>query len=326
VVGAGAWGTALASVFARGGCQTLLWDADDTLINTLATTRRHPRLNTDQPLDELVEPVTDFSDAGELMCVVLVVPFQALRAAATTLSTSRLNYSAIACASKGLELETLAMAHEIIADANGTNMPFAQLSGPNFALEVMRGHPAAITVAATTTELGHELAEAMHSGRFRAYITDDVVGVEVGGALKNVIAIAAGIADGLALGSNTRAALITRGLAEMARFGTARGGRLETFMGLSGMGDLVLTCTDDQSRNRQFGLALAKLGNIDKAAASVGALVEGAATARALAQKFDAIGVDLPIAMEVAAVLEGKRTPSAAVENLLARDPKNEIS
>ena len=141
---------------------------------------------------------------------------------------------------------------------------------------------------------------------------------------KNIIAIAAGIADGLELGSNTRAALITRGLAEMARFGCARGGRMETFMGLSGMGDLVLTCTDDQSRNRRFGLELARLGDVARAEQAVGALVEGVATARALAQKSSALSVETPIADEVAAVLAGNRTPAHAVENLLARDPKNE--
>ena len=161
----------------------------------------------------------------------------------------------------------------------------------------------------------------MHGPAFRPYYTDDVIGVEIGGALKNVIAIAAGIADGLGLGANTRAALITRGLAEIARFGVARGGRMETFMGLSGMGDLVLTCTDNQSRNRRFGMALAQTGSVAAAEASIGALVEGVATARAISAMASRSHIDMPIAAEVARVLAGTTTPRAAVRDLLARDP-----
>ena len=164
----------------------------------------------------------------------------------------------------------------------------------------------------------------MHGPLFRPYYTDDVIGVEVGGALKNVIAIAAGIADGLELGANTRAALITRGLAEIARFGIARGGRMETFMGLSGMGDLVLTCTDDQSRNRRFGMALALIGNIEQAVTSVGDLVEGIPTAKAVGAMADKCKVEMPIASEVAHVLSGDSTPQEAVRRLLARDPAAE--
>jgi glycerol-3-phosphate dehydrogenase (NAD(P)+) len=161
----------------------------------------------------------------------------------------------------------------------------------------------------------------MHGTAFRPYYTDDVVGVEIGGALKNVIAIAAGIADGLKLGANTRAALITRGLAEIARFGVARGGRMETFMGLSGMGDLVLTCTDNQSRNRRFGMALAETGSVAAAESSVGALVEGVATAHAIDAMATRSHIDMPIASEVARVLAGLTTPRAAARDLLARDP-----
>ena len=324
VVGAGAWGTALASVFARGGCRTLLWDEDSALLSTMARTRHHPRFSPELELEALIEPIVAFQDVPELMCVVVVVPFQALRSALQKLQESALKYAAVACASKGIELDTFALAHEIVAEICPPQTPFAQLSGPNFAAEVMRGSPAAITIAATTPALGRNLAELMHGPRFRPYLSDDVIGVEIGGALKNIIAIAAGIADGLELGSNTRAALITRGLAEMARFGCARGGRMETFMGLSGMGDLVLTCTDDQSRNRRFGLELARLGDVARAERAVGALVEGVSTARALAQKSSALSVATPIADEVAAVLAGIRTPARAVENLLARDPKIE--
>ena len=164
----------------------------------------------------------------------------------------------------------------------------------------------------------------MHGPAFRPYYTDDVIGVEIGGALKNVIAIAAGIADGLGLGANTRAALITRGLAEIARFGIARGGRMETFMGLSGMGDLVLTCTDNQSRNRRFGMALAESGSVAAAQASVGALVEGVTTAQAIATMATRQNIDMPIVSEVARVLAGATTPRDAVRSLMARDPTSE--
>ncbi len=324
VVGAGAWGTALASVFARAGSRTLLWDQDTQLVTHMARTRHHPWFLPELELEAGIEPVPTLTGLPAVMCTVLVVPFQALRAALGGLRTAAVNSDALACASKGFELDTLAMAHEIVAATWPQGTPFAQLSGPNFAAEVMRDTPAAMTIAATTPALGESLAEAMHGRRFRAYLSDDVIGVEVGGALKNVIAIAAGIADGLRLGSNTRAALITRGLAEMARFGRSRGGRMETFMGLSGMGDLVLTCTDDQSRNRRFGLALAGHGDVERAAAEVGALVEGVATATALAQNAGHIGIEMPIAAEVAAVLAGERSPAAAVERLLARDPKTE--
>lgn len=323
VVGAGAWGTALASVFARGGCRTLLWDADHELIAKMAATRHHPRFASELELEAGIEPVGAIKGLPEISCTVLVVPYQVLRAALKDLHQAGLSTAAMACASKGIELETLAMAHEIVWDVWPQRLPFAQLSGPNFAAEVMHDAPAAITIGASDSNLAEQLATAMHGPRFRAYSTTDVVGVAAGGALKNVIAIAAGIADGLELGSNTRAALITRGLAEIARFGVARGGRMETFMGLSGMGDLVLTCTDDQSRNRRFGLALAADGDPERATAAVGALVEGVATARALANS--PVEVDLPITSEVARVLQGLATPLEAVQRLLAREPTREI-
>ena len=324
IVGAGAWGTALANVFARAGRETLLWDSDAETIRVIAESRRHPRFAVDSEFERLVRPVTDLGSVGDLSCAVFVVPFQALRSALIELIAAVPALPAIACASKGLESNTEMMAHEIVSDVCSSDIPFAQLSGPNFATEVMRGSPAAITIAATEADLGQDLVRAMHGPSFRPYYTDDVIGVEVGGALKNVIAIAAGIADGLELGANTRAALITRGLAEIARFGIARGGRMETFMGLSGMGDLVLTCTDDQSRNRRFGMAMARLGNIEQAIASVGDLVEGIPTAKAVSAMANKCKVEMPIASEVAHVLNGDSAPHEAVRRLLARDPAAE--
>lgn len=325
VVGAGAWGTALASVFARGGCRTRLWDQDTELVRQLADTRHHPRLAPEVALDPLLEPEPDATRLGACDCAVFVVPFQVLGNALRGLSEAGLQPGALACASKGLELETHRLAHEIVAASWSGTIPFAQLSGPNFAAEVMHGTPAAITIGASNDALGRTLASGMHGARFRPYVTDDVIGVEIGGALKNVMAIAAGIADGLGLGSNTRAALVTRGLAEIARLGTALGGRMETFMGLSGMGDLVLTCTDDQSRNRRFGLALAEFGDVERAIAAVGALVEGAATARAVNAMAAQRGIEMPISTEVAAVLDGRQSVADVVERLLSREPTDEI-
>ena len=324
VLGAGAWGTALANVCARAGRDVLLFDTDAATVAALRLRRRHPHFATDIDLDARVLPLATLSAVSAVAFVILVVPFQAMRGALRALAAALPAVPAIACASKGFELDSGMMAHEIVAAVLGAEVPFAQLSGPNFAIEIMQGSPAAITVGASTPALGRQLVAAMHGSAFRPYYTDDVVGVEIGGALKNVIAIAAGIADGLGFGANTRAALITRGLAEMARFGVARGGRMETFMGLSGMGDLVLTCTDNQSRNRRFGMALATTGSTAAAAAAVGALVEGVATAHAVANMARACAIDMPIVSEVARVLDGSTTPQDAVRRLLARDPTAE--
>ncbi len=321
VVGAGAWGTALASVCARAGRAVELFDTDAATIAHLRAHRHHPRFASDVELHPGITPMAQLSSITPPAFVILVVPYQVMRAALQNLRAAMPGVPAVACASKGFELETGMMAHEIVADVLGPAQPFAQVSGPNFAIEIMAGSPAAITVGASSAALGAQLVNAMHGPAFRPYYTDDVIAVEIGGALKNVIAIAAGIADGLGLGANTRAALITRGLAEIARFGVARGGRMETFMGLSGMGDLVLTCTDNQSRNRRFGMALAKTGSVAAAEASVGALVEGVATARAVAALAGRWQIDMPIAAEVARVLDGSTTPRAAVRDLMARDP-----
>ncbi len=324
VVGAGAWGSALASVCARAGRQVLLYDKNAVTIAVLRSTRHHPHFACEVELHPHITPVTELEGMPRPAFAILVVPYQVMRVALRSLSEALPMLPAVACASKGFELETGMMAHEIVADVLGPELPFAQVSGPNFAVEIMRGSPAAITVGASSAALGAQLVNAMHGPAFRPYYTDDVIGVEIGGALKNVIAIAAGIADGLGLGANTRAALITRGLAEIARYGVARGGRMETFMGLSGMGDLVLTCTDDQSRNRRFGMALAGTGSVVAAEAQVGALVEGVATARAIAALATHSQIDMPIAAEVARVLAGSTTPRDAVRDLLARDPTME--
>ncbi|MCB1746993.1 MAG: NAD(P)-dependent glycerol-3-phosphate dehydrogenase [Gammaproteobacteria bacterium] len=324
VVGAGAWGSALANVCARAGAQTWLWGRDAAVLASIARERRHPRLPANWVFDEAIVPLLALDDLPAVDCAIFAVPFQTLAAVMAELGARIARPGAVACASKGFELDSGRLAHEIAADAWSPAMPFAQVSGPNFAGEVMLGLPAAITVGCAHAALGELLVRALHGPRFRAYLTSDVVGVEIGGALKNVMAIAAGIADGLHLGANSRAALITRGLAEMARFGLARGGRMETFMGLSGVGDLVLTCTDDLSRNRRFGLALGHSGDPERAAVQTGALVEGVPTARAVAVLAAAAGIATPIVDAVAAVVDGGLSPAEAVNRLLARDPTAE--
>jgi glycerol-3-phosphate dehydrogenase (NAD(P)+) len=227
-------------------------------------------------------------------------------------------------ACKGFERATLKLAHEVVRDELGAAVRAGALSGPSFALEVARGLPTALALASTDLEFARLTARQLHQRSLRVYFTGDLLGVEIGGAVKNVMAIATGISDGLGLGNNARAALITRGLAELARLGLAFGGRLETCMGLTGAGDLVLTCTGELSRNRQVGLALGAGRRIDDILASLGHVAEGVGSAQCLARIAADRGVDMPITSAVARVLAGQLAPREAVEELLARDPKAE--
>jgi glycerol-3-phosphate dehydrogenase (NAD(P)+) len=225
---------------------------------------------------------------------------------------------------KGFEESTGKLPHQVVAEVLGHDAPAAALSGPSFADEVARGLPAAVTLAARDAAFARDLARELHQRRLRLYFTDDLTGVEVGGAVKNVMAIATGISDGLGLGLNARAALITRGLAEVTRLGVALGGRQETFMGLAGAGDLILTCTGDLSRNRRVGLALGRGERLDAILAGLGHVAEGVHTAREVDRVAHGLGVEMPITREVCAVLFEGRAPAQAVEQLLARDPKAE--
>jgi len=214
--------------------------------------------------------------------------------------------------------------HEVVESIVGTGHRFAVISGPTFAKEVGLGMPTAVTVASSDADYAEKVVHALHGNGFRAYTSDDVIGVEVGGSIKNVLAIAVGIADGLGLGANTRAGVITRGLAEIMRLGEAMGGRRETFMGLAGLGDLVLTCTDDQSRNRRMGLALAKGKTVAQAAAEIRQVVEGVRVAPEVLRLARKHGVEMPIAEQVVAVLAGTITPVDAVRALATRPPRAE--
>ncbi|MCB1958973.1 MAG: NAD(P)-dependent glycerol-3-phosphate dehydrogenase [Rhodocyclaceae bacterium] len=323
VYGAGAWGTALAIAYAPQHHVTL-WGRDTPALERCARERCNQALLPGAPFPESLTLEADLTAASQHADLHLVVtPVAGLRALAEHLASSA-NPAPLLWACKGFEAGSGKLAHEIVAETLGAAHPCGALSGPSFAAEVAAGLPAAITLAATRHSDAVEWARRLHQPRLRLYANDDVIGAEVGGAVKNVMAIAAGVADGLGFGLNARAALITRGLAEIARLGIALGGRQETFMGLAGLGDLVLTCTGDLSRNRRVGLALAGEQSLDDILAELGHVAEGVSTTRetvALAARHQ---VDMPISSAVNAVLDGRLGAREAVEALLARDPRSE--
>ena len=232
----------------------------------------------------------------------------------------------VCCSCKGFQKDTGKLSHEVVFEILGADVPVAALSGPTFAGEVIKGQPSAAVIASADERFANQLVGYFHGGSFRAYSSRDLIGVEVGGAVKNVLAIAAGVASGLGFGANTLAALVTRGLAEMSRLGVAMGGESATFMGLAGLGDLMLTCTDDQSRNRRLGIALARGATLDEAYVAIGQVVEGARSAPEVCSVADELGLEMPITQQVAALLRGECRPVEAVEALLARGPKGELT
>src|SRR5579859_3202719 len=276
VLGAGSWGTALAIQFARSGRRTRLWGRDRERLLAMGNSRRNERyLSGGQfPPSLAVEPDLPLALQGA-RDVLVVVPSHAFRAVLGEIAPFLGPDMRLAWATKGLELDTGRLPHQIAHEVLGSERAVAVLSGPTFAREVGAGLPTAMTVASTDVEFAKVLAQDLSSANFRAYTSTDITGVEVGGAVKNVLAVGAGLSDGLGFGANTRVALITRGLVEMMRLGVAFGANRETFMGLAGLGDLVLTCTDNQSRNRRFGLALAAGRTAQQALAKIGQVVEG---------------------------------------------------
>ena len=313
VVGAGAWGTALANAIARAGRAVLLATRDRAGADMLVKTRQSPRLPGVR-LDEHVGIAPLGSEVGRYDVILLAVPSQHLRAAASAIApTLREGTPVIACA-KGIERGTHRFMTEVIAESARPALP-AILSGPSFAADVARGLPAAVTLAAGDETVAAALARALGSAALRPYHSTDVRGVEIGGAAKNVLAIAAGIVAGRGLGASADAALVTRGFAELFRFGRAFGARPETLTGLSGLGDVILTCSNAQSRNYSYGMAL---GRGDAAHAS-GALAEGIFTAPVLVEMANAKGVDMPIANAVVDILAGRASVDEATETLMTR-------
>jgi glycerol-3-phosphate dehydrogenase (NAD(P)+) len=323
ILGAGAWGSALGIALAERHAVTL-WARDAAQRAALAATRRS-RYLSELPIPGNVR-IADDAPAAIRACelVLVATPTAGLRAAVGLVRDAGKEVPVVwGC--KGFEQSSALLPHQIVAEALHAGAPAGALSGPSFALEVARGLPTALTLAAADARLARDLARALHQPRLRVYYSDDVAGVEVGGAVKNVMAIATGIADGLGLGQNARAALITRGLAELTRLGVALGGRPETFTGLTGAGDLILTCTGDLSRNRRVGLALGAGEALDAILARLGHVAEGVYTARAVDRLARERAIDMPITRAVCAVLFEGVAPAAAVERLLARDPRSEL-
>src|SRR5271170_2589737 len=299
VIGAGSWGTALAILLAREGHPTMLWGRDATQLQAMRAAQRNQRYLPEASFPEALQVAADLSSAlKEARDALIAVPSHAFRATLEQIQPHLAPKTRIAWATKGFEVATGMLPHQVVREVLGAR-PGAVLSGPTFAKEVGAGLPTAMTIASRDEGFAKELALSLSGPRFRAYTQTDIMGVEVGGAVKNVIAIGSGIADGMDFGANTRVALITRGLAEMLRLGVKLGASRETFMGLAGLGDLVLTCTDDQSRNRRFGMALGRSESLSEAQSGIHQVVEGLPAARAVYEVAQRLAVDMPICREI---------------------------
>lgn len=325
LLGAGAWGTALAVAFS-GRHEVCLWSREAEVAAELIATRENRRYLPGFHLPDSVGIETDFASAvtGASLLVVST-PIAGLRPTAERLHALSSKVPLLwVC--KGFEAGSGKLPHQIIAEVLGEDFRCGAFSGPSFAEEVAAGQPTAVALAATDSAFAREMASQLHGSRLRVYANDDLIGVEVGGAVKNVLAIATGVCDGLGLGLNSRAALMTRGLAEIARLGWVLGADRQTFMGLAGMGDLILTCTGDLSRNRRVGLALAQGKSLSQILEELGHVAEGVYTAREVDALAGRLGVEMPVCAAVAAVLAGRLTAPQAVELLMARDPKEELA
>jgi glycerol-3-phosphate dehydrogenase (NAD(P)+) len=316
LLGAGSWGSALANAIGRAGRTVTLWARDPAHAATIAHDRESPYLPGIK-LDERIAVTASLAEAAKADAILLVVPAQAVRMVATALASELKADMPVICCAKGIERGSGKFMTEVIGESAPRALP-AILSGPSFASDVAHGLPTAVTLAAESEELAASLARALGSATFRPYHSTDIRGVEIGGAAKNVLAIAAGIVSGRGLGPSAAAALTTRGFAELVRFGKACGARTETLTGLSGLGDLVLSCSTAHSRNFSLGIALGK-GHSPEQARTETKLAEGFYTAPVLVEAAAQRGVDMPIATAVAAVLDGKLSVDAAIENLLTR-------
>jgi len=326
ILGAGAWGSALALTLAERH-QVMLWGRTPRLMADIAAQRENTSYLPGFPLpagllvgSDLDAALAHAAHANGLL--LAATPVAGLRPLLESMQ-GRVPANLIWLC-KGLEESTRMLPHQIVRLVLGDEIAIGALSGPSFAQEVARGLPCALTIASDSDSLREQAVTALHGGNIRVYSSDDVIGVEVGGAVKNILAIATGIIDGMGLGLNARAALITRGLAEITRLGVALGGRSETFMGLAGMGDLILTCTGDLSRNRQVGLALAQGKKLDAIVADLGHVAEGVRCAQAVRALAADLGVDMPISNAVAAILFDGDSAHQMVKHLLARDPRDE--
>jgi glycerol-3-phosphate dehydrogenase (NAD(P)+) len=327
VLGAGAWGTALA-IQASASHSTLLWARDAQQVSDMRTQGRNARYLLDAALPpalrltENFEAASAHADGG---LIVIATPMAGLAEMLRRLNSAVTSSTGVLWLCKGFQEQTGQLGHEIARDSAPQLTRVGVLSGPSFAAEVARQQPTALVAASTDLSLTEDAVSALHSESLRIYTSTDAVGVEVGGAVKNVLAIATGLADGMALGMNARAALITRGLTEMTRLGVALGARAPTFMGLSGLGDLVLTATGDLSRNRQVGMRLAQGLPLAQILTDLGHVAEGVRSAQVVLQRAKSLGVDMPITAAVVSVLNGQLTPTQALQNLMGRDARAEV-
>jgi glycerol-3-phosphate dehydrogenase (NAD(P)+) len=332
VLGAGAWGTAVAIALAARH-DVLIWGRNAAAMRATEAARENTEYLPGFPLPAGLRVTADFEEAlahvtqagaGQGPLLIAASPVAGLRPLLEQLKAYPIPNIVWLC--KGFEYGTGLLPHQVVREVLGDTVPAAALSGPSFAQEVARGQPCALTVASCSEQLRDSVVASVHGGNIRVYSCDDMVGVEVGGAVKNILAIATGAADGLGLGLNARAALITRGLAEITRLGTALGGKPSTFMGLTGMGDLILTCTGDLSRNRRVGLALAQGKPLETIVAELGHVAEGVPCAKAVRELARKLGVDMPITNAVAGVLFDGDNAAEMASKLLARDPRDELA
>src|SRR5882757_3606997 len=324
VIGAGSWGTALAILLAREGHPTQLWGRDRAQLDAMRSARRNARYLPEAVFPESLQIAVDLPQALQVSGDALIaVPSHAFRETLQHIQPHLAAHSRIAWATKGFEIATGLLPHQVFREVLGQT-PGAVLSGPTFAKEVGAGLPTAMTIASPDEEFAKELALNLSGPSFRAYTQTDIMGVEVGGGVKNVIAIGSGIADGMGFGANTRVALITRGLAEMMRLGVKLGAVRQTFMGLAGLGDLVLTCTDDQSRNRRLGLALGRGQSMHESQGSIHQVVEGVLASRAVCAVAERLSVEMPICREVFRIMHEGKPVRQAVQELMGREMRSE--
>ncbi len=325
VLGAGSWGTALAMQMVRAGTPVTLWGRDKAKLAEMAKSRSNPFYLPGFEFPENLHIEPDLEKAvGEAEAVLVVSPSHAFADILTRIKPL-LGDKPVAWASKGFEPGTGRFLHQVAEEILGPDKPIALVTGPSFAKDVAAGKPTLVTVASTHPEFARQVAYALNNDRFRVYYSPDLMGAELGGAVKNVLALATGICDGMQLGDNTRAAILTRGMAEMMRLGKAMGVKPETLMGLSGLGDLVLTCTGDLSRNRRMGLALGQGKSVEEAKADIGQVVEGIGTAEEVVRLADQYQVEMPISRHVLKVINSELTPQQAVDELMRRDPRPEF-
>lgn len=323
IIGAGAWGTALAQALSKAGRQIVVWAHEPEVVEAINKSNDNPLYLPGVALNPAIRATTVLSEAGESDAAFLVVPAQFLRGVASQLAPALAQGVPVVVCAKGIEQDSCALMTEVVAETLPGH-PVGVLSGPTFASEVARGAPTAVTVAASDSVTGGDLMEAVGSQQIRPYQSADVIGAEIGGAVKNVLAIACGITEGRKFGDNARAALITRGLAEMTRLCVAKGGQAETMMGLSGLGDLTLTCTSTQSRNYSLGVALGEGQKLEDIMAARRSVAEGVFSAEAVAALARQLGIEMPIVEAVDAIVNKGETVEAAIQGLLTRPFRNE--